>query len=179
MINLLPPQYKEELVREENWKLILILGIVILSFFISTSLILFSIKILSGGQLSAQKVLASQKEMESSQILEFEKKLRDLNLTLAQLSSFYQGQTSLVGISEIITKTLPAKVYLTSLSFNRISAEDYSIGVSLSGFAPSREILLELKKNLEDEALFKEIYFPPANWVQATDINFAVSFKVK
>jgi len=48
--------------------------------------------------------------------------------------------------------------------------------VSLSGFAPTTETLFEFKENLEKEASFKEVCFPPTNWVNLTDIDFSVTF---
>jgi len=182
MINLLPFQQKKELQQEESFKLVLILGILILIFLLSLSLILFSIGISIGGQLATQKVLLSEKEIESSQFQDLEKEIKNLNLTFSKLDSFYQKNPSFVKVLEITSKTLPSETYLTSFNFNPLAeAEDekYLGEVLLTGYCPSREILLEFKKNLEQEELFQEVYFPPANWVEPTDINFTVSFKVR
>jgi len=180
MINLLPPQEKEELKQEESFKLVLILGILILIFILCLSLILFSIGISIGGQLAAQKVFLSQKETEISQFQELEKKIKNLNLTFSKLDSFYQENPSFVKILEITSKTLPSGTYLTSFNFNPLAKDKKYLGeVILNGYSPSREILLEFKKNLEQEELFQEVYLPPTNWVEPTDINFTVNFKLK
>jgi len=173
MINLLPPQYKAELKEEENWKLTLILSILFLIFLICSALILFSIKISISGQAEAQKILLLQEEkkFEESQIQNLEEKITISNQALLKLNSFYQSQTNLTEILEKISETLPISVYLTTLNFNPAQ-------ISLSGFSPTREILLEFKKNLEQEELFEEIYFPPSNWVKPTDIDFSVNFKI-
>lgn len=173
MINLLPPQYKAELKEEENWKLTLILSILFLIFLVCSALILFSIKVSISGQAEAQKILLLQEEkkFEESQIQNLEEKITVSNQALLKLNSFYQSQTNLTEILEKISETLPTGVYLTILNFNPAQ-------ISLSGFSPTREILLEFKQNLEQEELFGEIYFPPSNWVKPTDINFSVNFKI-
>lgn len=173
MINLLPPQYKAELKEEENWKLTLILSILFLIFLVCSALILFSIKISISGQAEAQKILLLQEEkkFEESQIQNLEEKITISNQTLLKLNSFYQSQTNSTEILEKISETLPIRTYLTTLNFNPAQ-------ISLSGFSPTREILLEFKKNLEQEELFEEIYFPPSNWVKPTNIDFSVNFKI-
>lgn len=182
MINLLPPQQKEELKQEENFKLVLILGILILIFLLCLTLILFSIKISIEGQLAVQKAFLSQREREISQVEDLEKEIKNLNLTFSKLNSFYHQNPNFVKILEITSEALPVETYLTSFNFNpltQVEDEKYLGEVSLNGYSPSREILLEFKKNLEGKDLFQEVYFPPTNWVEPTDINFTASFKIK
>jgi len=180
MLNLLPQKEKEELIQEESFKLILILGILILIFLICLSLILFSIGISIGGQLAIEKALLSQKETEISHLRDLEKEIKNLNLTFSKLNSFYQKNPNFVKILEITSKTLPPGTYLTSFNFNLPAKDKKYLGeVILNGYSPTREILLEFKKNLEQEELFQEVYFPPANWVEPTDINFTVNFKLR
>ena len=180
MLNLLPQKEKEELIQEESFKLVLVLGILILIFLICLSLILFSIGISIGGQLAIEKALLSQKETEISHLRDLEKEIKNLNLTFSKLNSFYQKNPNFVKILEITSKTLPPGTYLTSFNFNLPAKDKKYLGeVILNGYSPTREILLEFKKNLEQEELFQEVYFPPANWVEPTDINFTVNFKIK
>jgi len=176
MINLLPLEEREEIREEENLKLILILGIVLVALLISLALILFSIKTSFLGTLEVQKIYLAEKEKElkSAQIQELEEKIKGHNQTLSKLNSFYQNEIDLTGILEKFSKTLPWGTYLTSLNFDPTLSQ-----FSLSGFCPDRETLLVFKKNLEKEEKFVEVYFPPANWVMPTDINFNATFKVK
>ena len=53
--------------------------------------------------------------------------------------------------------------------------EDFS--ASLRGFSPDREYLSQFKKNLESNASFKDVNFPPSTWVKPRDIEFSISFK--
>ena len=175
MINLLPPEQKGELRQEEKLKLVLILGIIVLAFLISFTLILFSIKTSFSADLEIQKIYFEQreKELESPEIRELEGKIKNYNLTLSKLETFYQGQPDLTSILEEISQTLPQGTYLTSLNFNPQIPQ-----FTLTGFSPNREKLLQFKENLEKTEDLKEIYFPPANWLQVTDINFSINFKI-
>lgn len=174
MINLLPPQQKAELGREEKWKLILILGIISLIFFLYLSLILLALKIYISSELESQKILLGieEKKFKASEIQEFQKKVVALNQNLSKLDSFYREQTDLTNIIEKISNLLPSEVYLTNLSWQKETSQ-----IGLSGSAPLRENLFELKKNLEKD--FEEVYFPASNWVKPKDIDFSVTFKVK
>lgn len=176
MINLLPPETKKEINQEENWKLIMILEIVILFFLISLFLILFSIKIYVSGEINVQKILYDQREDEfkNSQMRPLEEEIDISNKILSELDNFYKNQMSFAETLEIISKTIPSGSYLTNLS---AVPQQNTINFGLSGFSPTRENLLKFKENLEKEEFFKEIYFPPINWAQSTNINFSVNFK--
>lgn len=174
MINLLPPKQKEELLEEEKLKLVLILGIVILAFLISLSLILVSIKTIIFGQVEIQKIFLEEKELKTKKIQDLETKIKDYNLTLSHLDSFYQKNPHLTEILEKLSKTMPEGIYLTSFNFSLPNLE-----ISLSGFSPDRQTLLEFKKNLEKEEKFENVYFPATNWISPTDINFSLTFNLK
>jgi Tfp pilus assembly protein PilN len=178
MINLLPPQYKQELKKEENLKLVLILGIIFLIFLISLTLILLAIKIYIGEQVESLKFLI-EKEREKSetrQNLELREKIEKTSQTISKLESFYEEKIYFSAILENIFQTIPEGVYLTSLT---IVEKENIAQISLSGFAPTREILFELKNNLESKKQFSEINFPPQNWLKPTNIDFTATFKIK
>jgi len=181
MINLLPPKEKEEILQEENWKLLMILGMILLFFLISLLLILFSIKIFIAGEVEAQKILfvEREKEFKNTQMQNLQNNLTAFNKKLSQLDSFYQNQSNSSEILEEISKTLPPGVYLNNLSIIPQGGKEGGFACNLSGFSPNREILLQFKDNLEKATQFQDIYFPSSSWVKATDINFTISFKVK
>lgn len=175
MINLLPPKQNEELKEEENLKLISVLEIIILAFLISLALILFAIKIPFSAALDEQKSYVKQKEEElkNPTMKELEEKIKKYNLTLSKLENFYQEQPELTLILERIFKAFPGGTYLTGLNFNSQESQ-----ISLDGFSTNWEILLQFKGNLEKTEGLKEITFPPATWVQSTNINFSVDLKI-
>lgn len=193
MINLLPPKEKDMLLMEKKKRIAIILWFLVLFFLICLILILFSIKVFSGGQIEVQKssLAKSEKEFLQSETQELQEKINSANSIFKELSSFYQNKVYFSQILEKISKTIPENFYLTNLSvvFYPIEKEKKEDGteelkepkriiISLSGFAPLRQDLLEFKKNLETEQDFKEIFFPASNWVEASNINFYVTFKI-
>lgn len=171
MINLLSPQQKQELLEEERIKLILILEILLLVFLIFLSLILFSIKIYISGQAEYQKILANLGEKEFSQSEALKEKLNSINQDLSKIDSFYQGQFNLTEFLERISKIIPEGIYLNSFSYQKDASQ-----ITLSGFSPTVEVLVDFKENLEKQKDFKEIRFPPAVWIKLVDIDFEVTF---
>ncbi len=178
MINLLPPQQKKELFNLFRLRLILILGILSASFFLSFSLVLLTIKIYISGNLKGQRIVFEETEREFSSNKNFENEIEKYNLLLSNLDNFYRNEISNTQILEKIANILPPETYLTDLNFNP-AKEKNEVQIALSGLCKNRDVLILLKKNLEGEKDFSEIYFPPGNWIKPQDINFNVTFKVK
>ena len=183
MINLLPPQTKTELILEEKWKLVMLLGLLFLIFLVCLSLILISINIYISGEVASQKILLEQREKEfrTPQTQTLQKNLTVFNQTLSQLNSFYQSQFNISDVLEKISGLLPSGTYLTNLSCvaQASSKDGWKTNCNLSGFCPDRETLLDFKANLGNEKSFGEVSFPPASWVKPININFSVTFKAK
>ena len=178
MINLLPSQEKEELKKEEQFKVILILGIIIFASLVSFSLILSSINIFLSGEVDSQKIIYTQrkKELKNPEIQTFQANLTDFNKKISQLDSFYQNQVAFTEILEKISGTIPPEISILSSS---LSLEEKTIKCSLAGFSPDREVLIQFRDTLEKEEGFTEIYIPPACWTKPKDINFTANFNIK
>ncbi len=179
MINLLPPKEKKEIRQEETFRLVLILGIIFLIFLICFSLILTSINIILSGEAEAQRIIYEQREeeFETPQMQTLQRDFTSFNQTISQLDSFYQNQINLTEVLEKISQTLPQGAYLTNLIIS--SKKERELDCSLIGFSPTRKTLLEFKANLEVEESFKEVSFPPTNWVEPKNIDFTVNFETK
>ncbi len=180
MINLLPPVEKEELLLEKKKRITIILWLLVLFFLLCLMLILFSVRIYLQIQAESQKTLLEEarKEFGQSRIQDFREEINSVNLNLTKLNSFYQQKTYFSEILEKISGILPQKIYLTNFSAAFSIEEGGYIEVSLSGFAPTADSLFEFKENLGKESDFKDIYFPPSNWVKLIDINFLATFKI-
>lgn len=180
MINLLPPREKEILLMEKKKRMVIILWALVLFFLICLILILFSIKIYLQTQVESQKILLleARKEFEQSEFQNLQEGIKSANFTLGKLNSFYQEKIYFSEILERISKTLPAELYLTDLSAVFSPAEETGVNISLSGFAPTVETLLEFSKNLEKEKGFKDIHFPSEVWFEPFDIDFFVTFRI-
>jgi len=188
MINLLPPQEKELLREEEKFRLVLILGIVFLLFFVSLVLILFSVKNYIAGQVEYHKVLGEleKKEAKSFDTKNLEKEITDANQNLSKLQVFYKNKLEWSNIIEKIAQFLPEEMYLTNISIIQVVKKKKDkkekikeLQISLNGFAPTRQLLYQFKKSLESEETFQEVYFPPSNWVNSQDIDFQVTLTLK
>ena len=173
MINLLPPKYKADLKREENFKLLFILEIVFFTSLLSLALILFSIKIHLAGAVEIQKIFVDLKNKELSPLKLVEEQLNLINKRLVNLDSFYAKQFKLTDFLERISGLLPEGLYLTSFSYQKEGQQ-----INLSGFSPTVRALLEFKNNLEKQSDFKEVVFPAAVWLQLENIDFDVSLKI-
>ena len=174
MLNLLPPQYKEELRQEENFRLVLVLGILIFAFFLCFSLLLVSLRIYLAGEIKAQRVLLESQKTSSRGDAVLQRNIQELNRNMSSLSSFYKDQAMVSKILQHISDALPQGVYLTSLTF---SPSGESLKISLSGFAPTVDDLLKLKRSIEQDPMFLNMNFPPANWV-SPDISFSLNVDV-
>lgn len=192
MINLLPSLEKRILQKEKHYKIVMILGIVFLSFLVCFCLILFSIKIFIAGQVQAEKILfeQTQKELGFSKTQDIERNIALANQNLFLLNSFYKNRTEITALLEEISGILPSGIYLTHFSLSFVpepkkekgkqeeSEKKHKFQISISGFSPSREKLYELRQVLEAQEDFKEIYLPPFNWAKPTDVDFQISFKI-
>jgi Tfp pilus assembly protein PilN len=183
MINLLPQENQREISQEQNWKMIMILGILVLVFLICLSLILFSIEAFVSADVEAQKIQFQEREkvLNSPGMRSLESDLAEFNKKIFQLESFYRNQLNISDSLAKISTVFPSGTYLNNLSINLQPNENGPMEAScnLSGFSSTRENLLVLKANLEKEESFKDVYFPPADWMNATSINFTASFKFK
>lgn len=182
MINLLPPKEKQILLKQKQFQIVLILGILFLVCLFCFSSILFFIKTdIQQKLLSQQKALEKKgQEFNVLEINDLENDITAFNQVFSKLDSFYGQEFYLTDIFYTLSKTMPtgrqvmpSGFYLTNFSYGQ---EEKNI--SLSGFCPDRDALSEFKTNLEKQEIFKEISFPASNWVKPIDIDFFVSFKV-
>ncbi|TSC75837.1 MAG: hypothetical protein G01um101430_7 [Parcubacteria group bacterium Gr01-1014_30] len=175
IINLLPPQQKRELRQEELFRAVLILGIVLLFFLASLILILFSIKIYIQSVTHSLETLvqAEQKLLHTAELQELRQVTDSNNREILDLKSFYEKQIYSLPVLNKLFEALPEGISLTSLSWQRESGQ-----VVISGFSPSRDVLLSLRNRLEAQEEFSEVYFPPQNWIKPENIDFQTTFKI-
>ena len=186
MINLLPLEEKNEIMIKKKSKLILIFELGILLFLISILFIIFSISIYLNGEINLERTTVLQKEedIDLITIADFQKEIDVLNEKMKNVESFYncgyikplvcyRKQIYLTPILEKVFEKLPNNSYLNNISFTKNSG---TLQVNLSGFAMNREDLLVFKRNIENDKDFKNVNFPPRNWVFPTNIEFSLSF---
>jgi len=177
MINLLPSEEKKEILIKKKLKLVLIFELGILLFLISALFIAFSIVAYLNGEINLEKaaVVNKEEDIDLTTIADFQKETETLNKKIKSVESFYDGQTYLTPVLEKISEKLPSRSYLNNFSFTKSSK---TLQINLSGFIPTREDLLAFKRNIEGDKDFKNVSFPPGNWVSPTDIEFFLSFEL-
>lgn len=162
MINLLPPQYKKGLAYQETLRLILALGISFLIFLICFILMLSVIRIYMKGQIQGGGIETKKSNS---------RELTQTNAEFSTLLNFYKKRLSPTSVFDHVSLDLPSEVSLSSLSIA-------PSGIVIEGFAPTRESLLNFRKNLGQDSFFKTIDFPIANLVNAFDINFSIRMTI-
>jgi len=169
MINLLPPEEKKGLLAEETKRLTIILGLVVLFSLFCLIIILIFLKIYLFIQIDFQKSALElmKKQAQDSEAQVIREKIKDSNQKLAKINDFYEQKSNLEETLEKLTRTIPEGIYLADFSYSKTSSQ-----IILAGFSPSRDLLVQFKKNLEQKEEFRKIYFPPSNWIEPVNINF-------
>ena len=181
MINLLPTTEKESLLREENWRLILVLGILTFVFLISLILVLFSIKIHVVSEFKSQEILfeAKEKEFQKTELYGFRTKIQETNQILTGLDTFFQERDNSADLFEKICQLLPKGVHLNNFSHESLdNSEEFKAKIFLSGIALTQQDLLDFINNLDKEKSFCDTDLPLSSWVEFNNINFTLNFKI-
>ena len=173
MINLLPPTYKHRLHEEENFRLLLILSTAFGVFLVCLALLLFVLRLYLKGEIREQEFLVANLKEQSRARSEEIKNIQELNVTLLAVSGLYEKRLSPTSILEGISSHLKQGMYVNSLN---IAAREK---ITVTGFANLRETLFNFREGLQKDELFKNVYFPPSNWVKPADITFSFSVELK
>ncbi len=182
MINLLPPEEKKKLLSERKKKIVIIFWILILFFIFCLILILFSVKICLQIETKSERALlaVANEGFNQPEIQNLRERIESANSNLRKLDSFYKKKIYFSDILENVSKIFPQQIFLTNFSIiSSVEKEKESLmKVSFSGFSPTREILFNFRKELENNSYFQEVYFPPSDWVKSNDIDFFTTFKI-
>lgn len=172
MINLLPEKQKKEFERDQMYRVVMILGTISIAGLICLALMLFTAKIYFMAKLEEKRILAEGKNqtIKMMKIKEDEERISSYNVNFSTLKMFYNKQANISLMIKELSDSLPP-----GISFSYL---DYSGGkVSISGFCPDRESLVNFKNNLEKQANFKKINFPANDWVEQRNIDFSLNFE--
>jgi len=179
MINLLPPIEKERLRMEKVKRMVIVLWFLASFFLICLILVFFSIRIYIKSQLQTQQSIFSQaRETDKKKAIEeFEARVGLMNLEIERIKNFYDSKVYFSDLAERISVVLPSGVYLNDISMDFVQDKNI-VKVSLNGFSPSRDALLELKENMEMEEDFQNVHFPQSDWVKEFNIDFSIGLEI-
>jgi hypothetical protein len=183
MINLLPQEQKNELLNQSSLRLVFVLGALFLSFLLSFSLILILVKNYFLLSIQNEKILFEEKQKIVSLYENTEKEMIAANSLFADILSVYQEQYPLTETLHQIHQTFPPGTYLENFSFiiteqKTDEGTETQAKLALIGVCPNRDLLLELKDNLEKQTNFSKVYFSPNSWVEPTEPTFSVGFEL-
>ncbi len=180
MINLLPESEKNNIIAERKKRIAVILGFLILSFFIFLAISLISIKIYFYLKIEPQKILLEKVEetFEKEKEIKFlEKKIMKINLNLEKINTFYSNKIYYTEIIEKISQTLPNNMYLNNLVIRESPTEEEIISISILGSSPDRESLIIFRDNLREKEYFKNLYIPPSNWINPQNFSIFLDYE--
>jgi len=182
MINLLPPEEKKKLLSERKKKIVIIFWVLISFFLFCSILVLSSMKIYLQIETKSEKAFlaAANKGVNQPEVQDFRGRIKIANSNLEKLNSFYKKKIYFSDVLKNVSEIIPQQIFLTNLSIipSVEKEKEQLIKVSLSGFSPTRDVLFDFRKKLENNDYFQEVYFPPSDWVKSTDIDFSITFKI-
>ncbi len=169
-LNLLPPAEKKDLRISEFNRLIFSLAgwflviLVIFSIFLAGAFL--SLSILLKEQANLVAIRESEPQMQN--LLKIEDKIKQTNQIIKQINSKQRQMVLWTPLLERLTKTVPAGLYLTNLSYQPSGNR-----IILNGWADQREDLLCFQRSLEENPFFAEVETPLANLVKEKNIDFS------
>lgn len=173
-LNLLPPQEKEIIRADQLSQRAIFIG----GYFIFV-LLIFSIFLLVIFLIVNFKTMDAQnnfKEAQNKLVLEgfdnIQNQLKNINDKIKDVYQIQKNYKYYFPIIEKIIEIMPPDIKITALSANQNQFE-------IKGFAPNRDSVVNLKASLEQSPYFEAINYPLANFLQAENVNFTFSFKVK
>lgn len=179
LINLLSPKEKEELRLENNKKLAIVLGNVVLISLICLVLVLLSVKFYILEKFADQKATLdnAQEEYQISDFLSMKESAQKYKSLIIKVDNFYKKEAYL---SDVLKKVLfiqkPKGVYLKTIDLTKDYQEN-KIKISISGQSDTRDNLLIFKDNVVKEEGLENAFFPPDTWVKYKDINFILTLE--
>ncbi|QQS21349.1 MAG: PilN domain-containing protein [Candidatus Moraniibacteriota bacterium] len=173
LLNLLPPEKKEEMRKNSRFRMVVLQGAAFLSlgaFYYAMLLgisFLLSIERSSGERLSGENVSRKQ-EVES-----YESVFRDANKHIAEISAALSGHVSWSHFFRELERSTPPGILYTSL----MTKTDLSL--EISGKATDRESLLLFERQINESDCFRDAIIPLADKLVKENIDFQLSAAIE
>ncbi|MDP3764642.1 MAG: hypothetical protein Q8Q95_03410 [bacterium] len=176
MINLLPPQEKENihnlLLRRQLHAFVFIIAIVFFggAIFMLNTLVFLKIQ---SGELN-QSINLETTTVEADRARSLEGDVKKLNLQLAKYQSFRESGTNLGAVLSRVSDLMPHTIALTSLNI-----ETGSKKIILAGQAGQREDIVYMEDKIKKSEYFEKLDSPLTNYLQKNNPSFNFSFYFK
>ena len=175
-LNLLPQEEKEKLARIRlNWSVVSYGSILVfIMVLFSLALYIIAVSIYSQQISLAKKLVLAFKSPETLILHKAEHNLKEFNRVLIKYSRITGQTRKYSAYLKSIAALVPEGVRLKTLYIDQ--REDKIV---LTGKADLRQQVLELQKSIESSPLFQLIQAPIANLLEAENVDFSFSFKVR
>ncbi len=180
MINLLPPQEKQELLKERQKNLVVVLTGITAIALVCLMLILFSIKLYILEEIGAQRTMLEgiEEQYRASDAMSLKKSIEGYNARVATMNYFYGSQLrSSQALELLLAISRPEGVRLTNLDLQQ-DEQAKTANVVISGTSNTRDDLLQFKNTLEGAPGITNVNFPPESWVKPAGIEFTVTLTI-
>jgi hypothetical protein len=176
MINLIPIEEKRRMYRDFYFRVV-----AVAFFMLGVSLLIASIAILPSYFISSveKNSIDEKLNVQNNEIIPVPDQV-----TLAAVKDL-KGKLSFIENSEknkfVFSKNVIGQIIskkVSSIKITEISYQnDIKTGkkISISGVAPSREMLLVFRKALEDDVAFSKVDLPISNFIKGSNIRFYLS----
>jgi Tfp pilus assembly protein PilN len=166
--------------QEIRFRLILIIGILVLVCCVSVACMLLAIRIYGTGEIQVREIKREVQQEEAIHA-QFEH-TRGLNNDMYAMRRFYAKKLLLSDVIEDVANAMPSRVYLTSIVYAPVSEErrneEGRARIVVTGVASTTEDILRFREFLGERAMFKHFQFPYSNLVSKEDVEFSFSFGI-
>lgn len=167
-LNILPPAKKRDLRFNQLYAMIKNLIILVLLLSILTSITLLFTKM----TLENYFIRIVQETTLTTQYAQiFNEDIKELNESLKAVEEIQNNYIYWTKFFVIISSMIPQNVSILSIDINQDR-------ILITGLAQTRDQLLKLKKNLENNNLFSKVVIPLDNLLKRVDINFDIKAKL-
>lgn len=172
-LDLLPKQRKLELKRKKLFRRILreeFLFLLPVILFVAILLNIYYLLLIEHDASIVAKSLAESQD-KYQELSSYEEKFKQVNNDAAKLLKIQSGHLHWAVIFNKLSDAMPEESLITDFS-----TKDFK--VFLVGKAKSRDILLNLKGNLEADECFTDVNVPLSNLVVRDDIDFQIDLSI-
>jgi hypothetical protein len=174
MLNLIPPNKKEEIKKNKKLKAVIKAEIVLTIMLVGFFTVLLSFKyILDMGLVGEMKLNSEiEKADQFEKIKKYNDQFSQANDRIKQIALIDQSQ---LYWSRVFVKI--SQLALPEIEIRSLSTTDYA--VTIAGVADTRDSLIGFKSKLENEGCFSNVALPLSDLVDKTNVGFQIAFNVK
>lgn len=174
-VNLLPPLLQKQVKNSQINKRVMVFGMWLILSAIVTAGVLFATNLLLTEQLKSTEVAVAERtdDLRDLEQAFLQEDIQELNETLKNFDQLLINRHKWSGVFVEIAQILPTNIRVDSVELDRETGK-----VKMSGFAQSRDSVLQFRKNILASNIFMNVDFPLANLESANNLDWSYEFFV-